>query len=98
MKAMCDEGPTASELDEAKSYLTGVFPVRLEANVGVASQLLGAEIYGLGIDYIERYASIIAGVSLEDVRAAAKKYLLPDAYALVIAGTYGEGTRAPGGG
>jgi zinc protease len=94
---MSEEGPTASELEEAKSYLTGVFPVRLESNAGVAAQLLGAEIYGLGMDYIARYASIIAGVSLADVRVAAKRYLRPDAYALVIAGSYGAGVAAPGG-
>ena len=87
---MHEEGPTAQELEDAKSYLTGVFPVRLEANSGVATQLLTAETYGLGVDYIERYASLIRGVSLEGVRAAARKYLKPETYALVIAGSYGE--------
>ena len=95
VKRMHDDGPTAEELADAKSYLTGVFPVRLEANSGVAATLLTAETYGLGMDFIERYASIIGGISLEDTRAAAKKYLNPDAYVLVIAGSYGQGE--PGG-
>jgi zinc protease len=85
---MQDEGPTATELEEAVSYLTGVFPVRLETNAGVASQLLGAELYGLGMDYIERYPAIIRGVSLEETRAAGRKYLRPDACALAMAGSY----------
>jgi zinc protease len=97
VKAMHDSGPTAAEIDEAKSYLTGVFPVRLEANSGVAAQLLGAELYGLGMDYIGRYASIIRDVPLEAVRSAARKYLGLSGYALAIAGSYGEGGPASGG-
>ncbi len=87
VKRMHEEGPTEGELSEAVSYLTGVFPVRLETNAGVASQLLGAELYGLGMDYIQRYPSIIRGVTLEAVRAAAKRYLRPDPHALAIAGS-----------
>jgi len=84
------EGPTEAELDEAVSYLTGVFPVRLETNAGVASQILGAELYGLGLDYIARYPAIIRGVSLEETRAAARNHLAPLAHALAIAGSYPE--------
>ena len=73
-----------------------MYPVRLEANSGVAGQLLGAELYGLGMDYLARYSSIINSVSLEDVRAAAKKYLGPSGYALVTAGSHPD--PAPGGG
>jgi zinc protease len=84
------EGPTEAELGEAVSYLTGVFPVRLETNAGVAAQILGAELYGLGPDYIARYPAIIRGVSLGATRAAARKYLSPSAHALAIAGSYPE--------
>ena len=89
VKRMHEKGPTAEELDEAVSYLTGVFPVRLETNAGVAAQLLGAELYGLGLDYIERYPSIIRGVTLEAARAASRTHLAPDPHALAIAGSYG---------
>jgi zinc protease len=93
VKRMHDEGPTSEELEDAKGYLTGVFPVRLETNAGVAAQLLGAEMYGLGMDYIQRYASIIRSVTLEQVRAAAKDHLRPDAPVVVVAGTVEEGKR-----
>lgn len=88
---MHEEGPAATELAEAKSYLTGVFPVRLEKNSAVASQLLGAELYGLGMDYIERYGAVIRAVTLDEVRAAAKRYVRPNAGALAIVGSYGPG-------
>lgn len=97
VKRMHETGPTDTELDEAVSYLTGVFPVRLETNSGVASQLLSAELYRLGIDYIERYPSIIRGVPLADVRAAARKYLGSTGYALAIAGSYPAEPSASGG-
>jgi zinc protease len=98
VKRMVDEGPTPQEIEEAKGYLTGVFPVRLEANSGVAGQLLSAELYGLGLDYIERYSSIVRGITQEQVAAAAKKYLRPaSGYALVFAGSYESGGGAAGG-
>lgn len=81
-----DEGPTELEMEEAKGYLTGVFPVRLETNAGVAGQLLTAELYGLGLDYIERYPSIIRGVTRVEAHEAARKYLSTSAYVLVTAG------------
>jgi zinc protease len=86
------EGPTEQEMEEAKGYLTGVFPVRLETNAGVAGQLLTAEIYGLGLDYIERYPSIIRGVTRDQAHAAARKVLSTSAYALVTAGPAEEGS------
>ena len=95
VERMHAEGPEESELEEAVSYLTGVFPVRLEANSGVAAQILGAELYGLGVDYIERYPSIIRGVTLEATRAAARKTIHPKSYALAIAGSYPEGSETP---
>jgi zinc protease len=91
-RRMYEDGPTAEELAEAKGYLTGVFPVRLESNAGVATQLSAAELYGLGLDYLDRYAEIIDAVTLEETRAAARKYLAPGGHALAIAGSYRGGT------
>jgi zinc protease len=85
-----DEGPTDLEMEEAKGYLTGVFPVRLETNAGVAGQLLTAELYGLGLDYIERYPSMVRGVTRAQAHEAARKYLSTRAYALVTAGPAGD--------
>jgi len=94
LRRMHEEGPTEAELEEAVSYLTGVFPVRMETNAGVASQLLGAELYGLGMDYIERYPEILRGIRLEHVRDASRKHLSLDGYALAMAGSYPETTEA----
>jgi zinc protease len=86
VRRLHDEGPSDEEMEEARGYLTGVFPVRLETNAGVAGQLLSAEIYGLGLDYIERYPSIIRSVTTARAREAARKHLDPEHYVLVFAG------------
>lgn len=94
---MAEGGPTETELEDAKDYLTGVFPVRLETNSGVASQLLSAELYGLGLDYIERYASIVRGVTRDATAAAARAYLrTKSGYALVVAGSIATPGSASG--
>jgi len=85
-----DDGPTESEMEAARGYLTGVFPVRLEANSGVAAQILGIELYGLGADYLERYESLINGITRDAAAAAARRYLTPDRCVIVVAGDVPE--------
>ncbi|HEU4725526.1 MAG TPA: pitrilysin family protein [Candidatus Eisenbacteria bacterium] len=86
VRRLHDGGPTEEEMEAAKGYLTGAFPVRLEANSGVAAQVLSMELYGLGADYLDRYESLIRGVTREAVADAARRYLTPEAYVLVVAG------------
>jgi predicted Zn-dependent peptidase len=45
--------------------------------------MLQVELYGLGLDYAERYPKLIDAVSKLDVQEAAQKYLHPDALQLV---------------
>ena len=70
----------------AKKYLTGSYPIRLETSAGVAQQLLVAADYDLGLDYIQKRASLYNNVTVEQVNAAAHKYLHPDKAVLVISG------------
>lgn len=76
------------ELADAQAYLTGIMPLQLETNEGVASLLLEMHLYQLGDDFIVRYPELIHAVTKEDIRAAAQKYLSHEAYALSIAGPY----------
>ncbi len=80
------EPVAADELEDCKRYLIGSLPLHLETNDGVASTLVDIEWHGLGLDYLERYAGIINGLSADQVQAAAQKYLDPDAYVLAVAG------------
>lgn len=83
-----NKGATKDQFEEAREFTIGVFPIALETNEGVAGALRNAEFYGLGLDYLRNYAKIYRSVTLQQVNAAAKKYLHPEDAALVIAGPY----------
>jgi len=72
------------ELERAKKYLVGSFPFRLDTQAKLANFLLQVEYYGLGLDYPERYATLIKAVTREDVLRVAKSYLHPANAILVI--------------
>ncbi len=73
-----------SELSDAKAFLTGSFPVRIETSRRIAGFLIAVEHYGLGIDYIDLYPTYINRVTKEDVLRVAKKYLNPEKFVLVV--------------
>jgi zinc protease len=62
---------SAAELADAKTYLTGSFPLRLTSNDLVARALLGMQVWGLGRDFLERRNALIEAVTLDDVRRVA---------------------------
>lgn len=77
---------TDQELAEAKAYLIGSFPLRLDTIAKLAEVLGLVELYGLGSDYFSRYPKLIEQVTKEDVLRVAKQYLHPNRYALVVVG------------
>ena len=86
VKKMIDEGPTEAELDAAKKYVVGAFAIaNLDSSVSIARTLIELEIDHLGIDYIQKREGLIDQVTLEQVKAAAKK-LLSVKPALLIVG------------
>jgi zinc protease len=86
IRRMVETPVTAEELADNKTFFKGSLPLSLETNEGVASHILLMELHGLGLDYLQRYADEVDAVTAEDVLAAARHYLAPDAYALAIAG------------
>ncbi|MBI5058003.1 MAG: insulinase family protein [Nitrospirae bacterium] len=73
-----------TELADAKSFLTGSFPLRFETGARIANFLIAVEFYGLGLDYIDKYPSYINSVTKDEVLRVAKKYLDPDNFVLVV--------------
>ena len=67
----------SEEVEDAKKYLLGSLPFRFTTLSAVAGQLLAAERYGLGFDFLEKYKKEVAAVTPADVQAVAKKYLDP---------------------
>lgn len=77
---------TDEELADAKAYIMGSFPLRLETTAKLADILSQVEFYGLGFDYFTQYPRWIERVTKEDVLRVATQYLHPDRYALVVVG------------
>lgn len=84
-----DEPVSAEELGDSQAYLTGVLPLQLETNDGVAATLSNMERHRLPLDYLQHYNDLINGVTPEDVQRVAQTYLRPDAYVLVTVGPAG---------
>lgn len=85
-----DQPVTDQELEDSQDYMTGVLPLRLETNEGVANTLLDMELYNLGDDYVSRFPDLIRAVTQEQIQAAAQRYLSSEQYALVVVGPYEE--------
>ena len=82
------EGPTERELAESKQYLIGSMPRTLETNVGIATFLQTAELFGLGLDYDLRLPDLVGEVTREQVHEAARTVLDPSRATIVVAGPY----------
>ncbi|WP_218940044.1 M16 family metallopeptidase [Denitrobaculum tricleocarpae] len=85
-KRMAEEGPSAQDLADAKTFLTGSFPLRLSGSDRIAGMMLGMQIQGLGIDYLERRNSYIEAVTLEQAQRVAAELFKPEALTVVVVG------------
>jgi zinc protease len=81
-----EEGVTEEQLDAAKRYLTGAYPLRFDSNSKIAGQLAALKSAGFTPDYMERRNGLIEAVTLEDIRRVARRLLDPDRLAVVVVG------------
>ncbi len=84
MERIREEPVSEKELEGAKKYLIGSFPMRLDTQGKLANFLTQVEYYGLGLDYPDKYPSLIRSITREEVLRVAKRYLHPKKYILVI--------------
>lgn len=95
MKAIREAPVTDQELAEAKAFLMGSFPLRLDSTRKMAQVLSQVEFYGLGLDYFSQYTKWIERVTRGDVQRVAKQYLDPQHYALVVVGNIAKAKVRP---
>jgi zinc protease len=86
LRRLAEEGPSAEELRDAKSYLTGAYALRFESSTSIASQLLWIQIEELGLDYVDMRNEVIEAVTLSDVKRVAKRLLVADQLITTIVG------------
>jgi zinc protease len=80
------EGPTQQELDDAKAYVTGAFPLAFDTNAKIARNLLGFRQDNLSADYVHQRNDFFEAVTLEDAKRVAATYLKPEAFTFVMVG------------
>ncbi len=73
IRKFAETGPSEQELAAAISYLTGNYALRFDASQKIARQLIGIQLDGLGIGYVDERNALVRAVSIEDVRRAAKR-------------------------
>ena len=83
---MAREGVTQQELDDAKTYITGSYPLRFDGNQTIAGILVGMQMLDLPIDYIATRNDKVEAVTLEDVKRVAGELLDPEGLAFVVVG------------
>ncbi len=81
-----EEGVTQEELDDAKTYLTGAYPLRFDGNGTIANIAVGMQMDGLGTEYIANRNDKVNAVTLEDVNRVAREWLDPEALTFVVTG------------
>ncbi len=80
------EGVTQKELDDAKTYLTGAYPLRFDGNGQIAGIMVGMQMENLPIDYIATRNDKVNAVTLEDVNRVASELLDPEGLHFTIVG------------
>jgi zinc protease len=79
-------GVTAGELEAAKTYLTGSFPLRFDGNGRIASILVGLMSEGLPATYVNDRNGYIEAVTLADVKRVAARLMQPEGLRFVVVG------------
>ena len=90
LKNFSQNGPTDKELADAKTYLTGSYPLSFSSNLGTSDQLNTFQRIGLDIGYVQNRNALINAVTLDQVKAAAKRLFDPARLTVVVAGSYGN--------
>jgi zinc protease len=86
LKRFLDEGPSESELLQARNNLVGGFPLRLDSNKKIHDHLALIGFYHLPLDWLERYPRAVEAVTRDDVVRAFRARVKPESMVTVIVG------------
>lgn len=82
-------GPNEQELEAAKQYLKGSFPLSLGSNRSIADMLLKLAFYHLPENYLQTYVEHIDAVTTNDIKTAFQDLLIPNKLLQVSVGKEG---------
>ena len=85
-KRMAEEGVTQQELDDAKTYLTGAYPLRFDGNSAIARILAGMQFDYQPASYVLNRNDMVNALTLEEINAVARRLLKPDELHFMVVG------------
>ncbi len=94
-KKIQKDGLTEAELNDAKQYLTGAWPLRFSSTGRIADTLVAVQKDKLGLDYLDKRNNYINSVTLSDTKRVAAKLYQPDALTVVVVGLGAKANDAP---
>lgn len=80
------DGPSEAELEQAKSNLTGGFPLRLDSNRKILDYLAVIGFYRLPLDYLDTWVAKVEAVDVAAVKQAFARRIDPDRLVTVVVG------------
>lgn len=83
---IAEEGVTEEQLEAAKKYMTGAYPLRFDGNGPIANIIAGMQIQGMPIDYAATRNDKVNAVTLEQLNRVARELMQPDKLTFVVAG------------
>ncbi|MDX1668741.1 MAG: pitrilysin family protein [Limnobacter sp.] len=81
-----DNGPTAEELEAAKSNLIDGFPLRIDSNSDLVRNLTMMGFYSMPLDFLDTWPDHIAKVTRESAQQAFNRHVPRDKIATVVVG------------
>jgi predicted Zn-dependent peptidase len=98
-RTMHGSGMTQDELDSARDYINGVFPLRNETPEQIAALIAQLIVYGLPDDHYDAEREALQAVTLEQINEAARAHLRPERLAVIVVGDadqVGDGLKGAG--
>ena len=83
---LATEGVTGEELEQAKTYLTGAYPLRFDSNAAIARILVGMQMDDLPVSYVETRNDRMNAVTLEQINRVASELMQPDKLTFSVVG------------
>jgi zinc protease len=77
---------TADEVESVRQYAIGTLALSTATQAGLASTLSGFSAFGLGLDWIADHPARLLATTVDDVSAAAARFLAPTAFTSVLVG------------
>jgi zinc protease len=84
--AYAAEGPSGPELDDAKAYIAGSFPLSFTSTPDIARSLVSLQLAGRPPDWLEGRLARLAAVDLARARAVARRLYDPASLSIAVAG------------